>query len=86
MAWKTQFKRSAEKDLQQIDHKQQKRIIAFLTSPGLLENPRSQGKAMKPPYHGFWRYRVGMYRIICELQDQVTIILVIEIDKRGDIY
>ena len=86
MAWKTQFKRSAQKQLAKLDKTYQIRILKFLDSSDLFENPRSHGLAMKPTYNGCWRYRVGMYRIVCELQDDVQLVLVIEVDKRGDIY
>ena len=46
------------------------------------ENPRRRGK----PLSGFWRYRVGDYRIVAEIQDDKIIIFVINVDKRNDIY
>ena len=52
-----------------------------------LDNPRSIGKALKGSKLGnFWRYRVGDYRIICDLQDQRMVILVVEIGNRREIY
>ena len=86
MAWKTQFEKAALKQLKKIDKKQQQRIVAFLSKAQILEDPRSDGKALTGQYKGLWRYRVGMYRIICELKDDVAIILVIEAGHRGEIY
>ena len=86
MGWKTQFKKSAQKQLAQIDKKQQQRILAYLSKPQLEEDPRCLGKPLKGQFQGLWRYRVGMYRVVCDLQDQVTVILVVEVDKRGEIY
>jgi mRNA interferase RelE/StbE len=51
------------------------------------EDPRTLGKSLKGPKLGeYWRYRVGEYRIICNIQDGQVCILVIEIGNRQDIY
>jgi mRNA interferase RelE/StbE len=51
------------------------------------EDPRRLGKSLKGPKLGeYWRYRVGEYRIICNIQDGQVCILVIEIGNRQDIY
>ena len=51
-----------------------------------IENPLSLGKALSGRLGTFWRYRIGDYRIICDIQDQQLIILVIRIGNRNDIY
>ena len=51
------------------------------------EDPRSKGKPLTGPLLGaYWRYRVGDCRVICDLQDSVLCILVIEIGSRKEIY
>ena len=50
------------------------------------ENPRRRGKPLEGDLSGFWRYRVGDYRIIADIQDDKIIIFVINVDKRNDIY
>lgn len=50
------------------------------------ENPRQHGKSLVGNKKGQWRYRVGNYRIISEIQDENVIVLVIEIGHRRDIY
>ena len=50
------------------------------------ENPRYKGRALKGNLAGYWRYRVGDYRIIAEIQDDKIVILIIDVDKRNDIY
>jgi mRNA interferase RelE/StbE len=50
-------------------------------------DPRSTGKALTGPLLGtYWRYRVGAYRIICDLQDRALRVLVLEIGDRKDVY
>ncbi len=50
------------------------------------ENPQRFGKPLRHELKGLWRYRVGDYRIICEIQEHILTVLVIDIDHRKDIY
>ena len=51
------------------------------------DDPRALGKSLKGPKLGaYWRYRVGEYRIICNIQDDQVCILVIEIGNRREVY
>lgn len=49
-------------------------------------NPRQHGKALTANHSGEWRYRVGDYRIIAEIQDDKIIILVLTIGHRREVY
>lgn len=49
-------------------------------------NPRRFGKSLHGELGGFWRYRVGDYRIICDIQDENIIVLVVDIGHRSKIY
>ena len=51
-----------------------------------LENPRSAGKALTGPLGGLWRYRIGDYRVICDIQDGALRILVVQVGNRREIY
>ena len=50
------------------------------------ENPRSLGKALTADKAGAWRYRVGDYRIICEIHDNEVVILVLSVGHRREVY
>ena len=50
------------------------------------ENPRLHGKSLTGDKSGTWRYRIGDYRLICEIQDNTITILVLEIGHRKSIY
>ena len=51
------------------------------------EDPRRAGKALTGPSAGaYWRYRIGDYRIVCDIQDGALRVLVIEIGNRHGIY
>ncbi len=50
------------------------------------ENPRIHGKALVGDKKGLWRYRVGNYRIICQIKDEELVVLAVEVGHRKDIY
>lgn len=81
------FSSDALKQLKKMDRQIAKRIINFLEhkiSP--LADPRQIGKPLQGQLVNLWRYRVGDYRIIVEIQDDKLIIQVIKIGHRKDIY
>jgi mRNA interferase RelE/StbE len=87
LAWQIEYADSVEKDLRRIDTTAQKRIKKFLDSRiAHLSNPRSIGEALKGPLGEFWKYRVGDYRIICDIKDNVVTILVLTIGDRKQVY
>jgi len=87
LAWRIKLTETAKKQLAKLDKTAAKRITAFLRERlGQLDNPRHLGKALTGPLGGYWRYRVGDYRIVCEIQDKEFIILVIEVGNRKDVY
>ncbi|OYW63599.1 MAG: addiction module toxin RelE [Hydrogenophilales bacterium 12-64-13] len=79
---------NAVKQLGRLDKAEAKRITTFLRHRlATPDDPRSTGKALTGPQFGaYWRYRVGDYRIICDIQDGALCILVIEAGNRRDIY
>ena len=50
------------------------------------DDPRVSGKALTGPLGGLWRYRVGDYRVICEVQNGVMTVLVLEVGNRKEVY
>ncbi len=86
MAWKIEIKKSAVKQIQKLDSVTQKRIISFLSQLVNQTNPRLSGKALKGEKNDLWRYRVGDYRIICQIQDSKLIVLVLIISHRKEVY
>ena len=80
------FNKKAEKQLEKLDNTTQKRIKQFIIELENLENPRSKGKALMGNFAGFWRYRVGDYRIICDIVDKELIIYAIDVAHRSEVY
>lgn len=88
MAWRIELTATAAKQLSKFDKGEAKRITNFLRERlSTVGDPRSTGKALTGPTLGaYWRYRVGEYRIICDIQDGALCILVIEVGNRRDVY
>ena len=87
MVWQIDFTASAKKQLPKLDRTTARRITAFLRERVAgTENPRSSGKALTGPLGNLWRYRIGDYRVICDIQDNALRMLVVRIGTRRDIY
>ena len=88
MAWIIEIDPAAEKELDKLDPQQARRILKFLFDRLThLDNPRSIGEALKGSrFDTLWKYRVGDYRIITSLEDDVARILVVKIGDRKEVY
>ena len=88
MAWRIEFTVDASREFDDLDRPVARRIQKFLRDRvAHLENPRSLGKALKGPRYGeLWRYRVGDYRLICQIQDQRLVVLVVRLGHRRGVY
>jgi mRNA interferase RelE/StbE len=87
MTWKVEFDNRARKELRKLDPQTQDRILKWLRETlATSEDPRRTGKSLKGRMKGLWRYRVGDYRIISQIQDENILILVVRIGHRRDIY
>ena len=87
MAYKVTVKRSAEKELAHLDHKIQKLVVGFLLELQGAGNPRlfGDGKAMRGEDRR-WRYRLGDYRVVCEIDDKTITVVVVRIRHRSSVY
>jgi len=85
--YRIKFLESVLKTLKKYD-KFTQRILLDWIEKNLegCENPRVHGKPLSSNITGQWRYRVGDYRIICNINDKELIILVITIGHRRDVY
>lgn len=88
MAWAINYTETARKQLRKLDQPTARRIVDFMDERiGLLQDPRSTGKALTGPMLGaYWRYRVGDCRVICDIQDGTLCVLVIEVGNRSAVY
>jgi mRNA interferase RelE/StbE len=87
LAWTIEYTDTARRQLRKLDKQSARRILDYMDQRvAPVEDVRSLGKALRGPLGEFWRYRVGEYRIICELLDQQLRVLVVRVGGRKDIY
>jgi mRNA interferase RelE/StbE len=85
--WRVEITRTAEKQIAKLDRSVQKSIQRFLRERLLsADNPRQWGKPLRGERRDLWRYRVGNYRLICDIQDERVVVLILEIGHRKDVY
>lgn len=87
MNWIYRFDERALKELKKLGHPAQQAIIGYLDDrvAGKFD-PRRFGKGLKADLAGLWRYRVGDYRILCQIKDQELLVLVVAVGHRKDVY
>lgn len=85
--WSLKFSKRADKQLSKMDAGVRRIIVAWLLKHiDGCEDPRAFGKGLTANRSGEWRYRIGDYRVLCEIRDDDLIVLAIEIGHRRDIY
>jgi len=86
-AWQIEITRTAEKQIVKLDRTAQQSILQFLRARVLTAaDPRQLGKPLRGDKKDLWRYRVGDYRIICDIQDNRLVVLVLRVGHRKDVY
>ena len=88
MAYRVEFDPEALKDLKKLDRPVQQRLLGFLRARvGALDNPRDIGEALSGATLGnYWKYRVGDWRIICDIQDDRIVVRVLRLGNRREVY
>jgi mRNA interferase RelE/StbE len=85
--WAYRFDERALKELKKLGREAQRDIIAYLDERVAGDaDPRRFGKALKAGLAGLWRYRVGDYRILCQIKDRELLVLVVAVGHRKDVY
>ena len=88
MPWTIKYTESAQRQLKKLDKAIALRVLDYMDlRVAVLADPRAAGKNLVGPKLGsYWRYRVGDVRVICDIQDQNVLILVVEIGHRREVY
>jgi mRNA interferase RelE/StbE len=87
LAWAIEYAETAKKQLRKLDRVAARRIVDFMderVAPS--DDPRGMGKALRGPLGDLWRYRMGDFRIICDIQDGVLTVLVLQVGNRREVY
>lgn len=87
LTWKIEWDDRARKELRKLDSSVQKEILSYLRLRVMeLTNPRVFGQSLSGNKAGLWRYRVGSYRVICKIEDDILVVFVIGVGHRKEIY
>jgi mRNA interferase RelE/StbE len=87
MSWVYRFDERALKELRKLGRQAQRDIVTYLDERVAGDaDPRRFGKGLKADLSGLWRYRVGDYRILCQIKDTEILVLVVAVGHRRDVY
>lgn len=87
LAWTVEVSAPARKQLDKLGFQEAARITRYLRDRiAPSDDPRQFGKALVGELSGYWRYRVGDYRIVCELIDHRLVVLLVDVGHRREIY
>lgn len=87
MIYELKYEAKAVKQIKKLDPATRKLIKSWIEKNLLnTENPRQHGKGLTGSLSQYWRYRVGDYRILAEINDNEIIIIIVEVGHRREIY
>ena len=87
MAWTLRISETARRQLKKLDRSTAQTLLRYLNRlVQETEDPRQRGKGLTANLMGLWRYRVGDYRVICEIQDGELVVLVLQVAHRSQAY
>jgi mRNA interferase RelE/StbE len=87
LAWKIEYDEAALNDLKKLDRQAQREILQYMEKRlGKAKDPRLFGRPLRHSKFALWRYRWREYRIICQLQDQILVVLVVVVGHRSKTY
>ncbi|WP_019785104.1 type II toxin-antitoxin system RelE family toxin [Streptococcus sobrinus] len=84
--YQVRYSKKAQKQIKKLDKSVQRFLFSWIDKHiDGSDNPRQFGKDLSGN-HAEWRYRIGDYRLICDIEDDKLIILALEFGHRRDIY
>ncbi len=86
MTYKVSFEAKAEEEFAKLSKADQQKIFKYLKKLESREDPRTLGEALKSKLSSFWKYRVGNYRLIAEINDEGLIVIILVVAHRSKVY
>ena len=87
MTWTVEWDDKARRELRKLNRSTQGDILRYFRERIMVDDdPRRFGKALKHELQGLWRYRIGDYRVVCQIQDEQLIVLALSVGHRRNIY
>jgi mRNA interferase RelE/StbE len=84
--YEVMFTRAAAKQLAKLEKHDRRRIRDFLVERVATDNPQRLGAALQGDLTGLWRYRVGDFRIVVVIDDDVVTVAVLKVENRRSVY
>jgi mRNA interferase RelE/StbE len=86
-AWTVEFDDRARRELRKLDVTTQQAILRYLRERiAAAGDPRRFGRPLRRNLAGLWRYRVSDYRLICRLEENRLVVLVLQVGHRREVY
>ena len=87
MKYSVEYATQAVRELRKMDRPIQKILLAWIEKNLVdCDDPRSYGRALTANHKGIWRYRIGEYRVLAEIDDGRIVILLLHIGHRKEVY
>lgn len=86
MVWKVEFHKDAEKELDKLDKQHARRILKYMFERiATKESPRRFGEQLQHDLSGLWKYRIGEFRVICNINDDTVTVMVLRVGHRSKV-
>ncbi len=87
MAWTVKFDEDAAKEFAKLDRETQRKIQRYIVQRiEPADDPRVFAKPLRYEQYGFWRFRIGDIRLICQILDERLVVLILRVGHRREIY
>ncbi len=81
-----EYRAAAARQIRKLDRPTARAILDYLDAVVTLDDPRLRGKGLVGELSGYWRYRVGDYRILCRILDDELVVVALEVSHRSPAY
>ena len=87
MTWNVEWDDRARRELRQLDRQVQRTILRYFSERiATDDDPRRFGKPLRHELQGLWRYRIGDYRAVCQIENDQLVVLVLAVNHRRQVY
>jgi len=87
LTWSVEWDERARRELRQLDRQIQRTILRYFSERiATDDDPRRFGKPLRHELQGLWRYRIGDYRAVCQIENELLVILVLAVNHRRQVY
>lgn len=87
MAWTVEVKPEALRQIKRLDAGARRLVMRYIDERiAASDDPRAFGHALVGDLKGLWRYRVGDLRLICSIEDEQLLVLLVKVGHRREVY